>query len=60
MKKTYIIPNTQCVKIQTVNMIAQSLGSLGIDGGTVSTYDTELEAGTSSDSRRGSIWSDED
>lgn len=60
MKKSYIIPSTECVKVQTVNMIAGSdLHSMSTDGGPVSTNDTELGSGITSDSRR-SLWDDEE
>ncbi len=59
MKKTYMIPDTQCVRIQTVNMIADSLRSMGTTGGVVETNNTELTDQVS-DSRRFTLWDDED
>jgi hypothetical protein len=60
MKKTYIIPVTECVTIHTVNMVAaSSLTNMSADGGSVETYSTEL-TNESSDSRGVGFWGDED
>lgn len=60
MKKTYINPQTVCVKVQTQCILADSLQSLGENGGVVGTNSDELPEGIVSDSRRRSIWDDED
>lgn len=58
MKKTYIQPITNLVKISTVKMIAGS-GRLSGDGVDMRISDTE--ASSDADSRRGgSIWDDEE
>ncbi|MBP5339342.1 MAG: hypothetical protein J6Z14_08610 [Prevotella sp.] len=61
MKKTYIIPVTQCVTIRTECYIAASLPQMSADGGTVATYDTELEGGIVGESRgHNSLWGDDE
>jgi len=53
-KKTYISPETQCIKIETANIIAASP-----TGGNV--YDdTQAESGSTGFSRGDGFWDDED
>ena len=49
MKKTYQNPTTKIVKIQTMQMIAQSVG-----------VGSEYQSGNAVLSRRGNSWDDED
>ena len=60
MKKTYIIPATLCITIHTESFIADSLHSMNNNGGTVTTSETELPSGIVSDTRRSSIWGDDE
>lgn len=50
MKKTYMIPTIQVVKIETLKMVAASL--------TVSSHSAEAEGGMLS--RESSVWDDDD
>ena len=62
MKKIYVSPETECVNVQLENAMlnATSLGSVDPNGGDVNIFDEELDKGIKADSRRGSIWDDED
>jgi len=59
MKKTYIIPATLCITIHTESFI-DSLHSMNNNGGTVTTSETELTSDIVSDTRRSSIWGDDE
>ena len=56
MKKTYSIPQTKTVKIETAKMIA---GSLDIENGTGSVYETQVGRGTEAESRF-RLWDNDD
>lgn len=60
MKKIYVSPEMECVNVQLENVIAASLTSLDKDGGSVDIFDTVLGKEEEAESRRGSIWDDED
>ena len=59
MKKTYIQPIANIVKISTVKMIALSGSTLSGDGVNMRIYDTEA-SGDAESRRGGSIWDEDD
>lgn len=60
MKKTYIIPTTNVVKVELQHIIAASLTGITESGGSTVLTEEEAENGADGMSRRRSFWDDDE
>lgn len=57
MKKTYMNPSVKVFNVSTLSMVCASLDP---DNSTGTVSETPVASGTAGESRRGSLWDDED
>lgn len=60
MKKTYFAPETTVVTVNTRHFFAASLGDLTESGGIVDLTEESADEGSSSWSRQGGVWDDDE